>query len=260
MRTLLSEVRSALTGYDDLTDLVPASKITFARRPQRDELPGMTFAIGTVDYDETVQSYAASTTYRIDVTVYAASADSATQIHDQVKLALLAATSNNFRIRISDERYFVDVDNNHMAFISCTWQHNAGGTDPSTATFLSSAFQGHDHMKIVYLDDLTDNGQTTLSLSEQAYSLNLIQHGSQLSHTLNLPSSEENQGKIYTFFTDDTFDNNSQVRLMPHTGESVQEEQAYDLDRAEASVTIVACKSSVSDFGWRIIAYQGLHD
>lgn len=122
MRTLLRDVRTVLTGYNDLTNLIPADKITFARRPQRDEMPGMTFSIGNVDYDETKTNFAEATTYRVDITAYCRSADEATNIHDNIKLALLAGGSHTFDIRILDERYFVDVDNNHMAYVSCTWK------------------------------------------------------------------------------------------------------------------------------------------
>jgi len=122
MRTLLQDVRSALTSYDDLTALLPASKITFARRPQRDQMPGITFSVGNVEYDETKQDYAAATTYRVDITIFGESADQCTEIHDEVKNAMLAVDNDEFTVRIFDERYFVDVDNNHQAYVSAQWQ------------------------------------------------------------------------------------------------------------------------------------------
>lgn len=264
MRTLLSEVRSALTGFSDLTSLVPASKITFARRPQRDDLPGMTFAIGTVDYDETVQSYAASTTYRVDITVYAASADSATRIHDKVKEALLAASSMNFRIRISDERYFVDVDNNHMAFISCTWQHNAGSTDPATATFLSPAFGGHDRMSINYLYQLRDGQETAIATDKQVYFMNLKATSGTVNHNVRLPLAQENKGKIYTFIFGDNLATNRTISLVKaeNSTEGVNGSQSLSIDKPMSAVSIVAVQDALSpaSYMWRVWAYYGLHD
>lgn len=264
MRTLLSEVRSALTGYSDLTNLVPASKITFARRPQRDELPGMTFSIGTVDYDETVQSYAASTTYRVDVTVYAASADSATRIHDQVKLALLAASSTNFRIRISDERYFVDVDNNHMAFISCTWQHNAGSTDPTSATFLSPAFGGQDKMSINYLYQLRDGQETAVATDKQVYFMNLKATNGNANHNVRMPLAEDNLGKIYTFIFGENLHANRTISLVKAANslEGINGSQSLVINRALSSCSLVAVRDELNpaSYMWRVWAYYGLHD
>lgn len=260
MRSLLQAVRTALINDDDLTDQVDADKITFARRPQRDDMPGITFSIGTVAYDESILLANEATTYRVNINVYGRTADETTLIHDLVKATIQSIDSATYVVRLEDERYAVDVDNNHVALLATTWQLCTGSDAVNTVNYISPAFQGYDHMRIKYLSDLANNASTTLSLVEQVYFLRLAQHGGALSHTLYLPSAEDNQGKIYTFFSDDTFDNNSQARLMPDTGESVQEEQSYDLNRADASVTIVACKTNTTDFGWRILAYNGLHD
>jgi len=262
MRTLLAEVRTALTSYSDLTNLIPASKITLARRPQRDEMPGITYAIGTVDYDETVQSFAAATTYRVDVTIYGRSADQVTEIHDQVKLALLAVNSSVFRVRVSDERYMVDVDNNHMAEVQSTWQMNAGITN-NQATLISPAFQGYDRMDINYDFKIGKDLTTTVSLTEQVYYLDFTSASGQATHYVQLPSAEDNLGKIYTFILGTNVDNNTLVRLLPATGESVETAQGYDLNRAHSTVNIVAVQTSGGaspDYGWRIWAYHGLHD
>jgi len=262
MRTLLSEVRSALTGYTDLTDLIPASKITFARRPQRDELPGLTFAIGLVEYDETVQSFAAATTYRVDITAYARSADEATNIHDQIKLALLAANSSVFRIRIADERYFVDVDNNHMAYVNCTWQINSGLTNNQT-TLLSPAFQGYDHMDINYNFKVQDGQTTTLSITEQVYYLDFASSSGSATHAVQLPSAEDNPGKMYTIICGNNVDNNTLLRMTPSSGETVETSSSYDMNRAHSSATFVAMQvvgGSSPAYGWRIVSYHGLHD
>lgn len=262
MRTLLAEVRTALTSYSDLTDLIPASKITLARRPQRDEMPGITYAIGTVDYDETVQSFAAATTYRMDITMYGHSADEVTEIHDQVKMALLAVNSNVFSVRISDERYMVDVDNNHMAEVQSTWQMNAGITN-NQATLISPSWQGYDRMDVNYDFKITDGATTTVSLTEQVYYLDYKTSGSQSTHSVQLPEARFNLGKIYTFILGTNIDNNSVVELLPYSGESVETAQSYELNRAHSTVNIVAVQTSTGvspTYGWRVWAYHGLHD
>lgn len=261
MRTLLAEVRTALTSYSDLTDLIPASKITLARRPQRDEMPGITYAIGTVDYDETVQSFAAATTYRMDITMYGHSADEVTEIHDQVKMALLAVNSSVFSVRISDERYMVDVDNNHMAEVQSTWQMNAGITN-NQATLISPAFQGYDRMNINYNYKVAGGATTALSPTEQVYYFDFVSASGQATHIVTLPKAETNLGKIYTILLGNNIDNNTIVQLsrFPASSDTVEGSSSYDLNRAHSAVNIVAVKTSASTYGWRIWAYHGLHD
>jgi len=261
MRTLLSEVRTALTSYSGLTDLIPANKITFARRPQRDEMPGLTVTLGNVDYEPVFTSYAAATTYRVDVTIFGRSADETTEIHDQVKLAFLAANSSNFKIRIFDERYFVDVDNNHQGYVSATWEMASGLTN-NTTTILSPAFQGYDRMDINYDYNVSVGGTTALSATEQVYFFDFASASSQATHTVTLPKAEENLGKIYTILMGNNVDNNTLVQLsrFPGSSETVEGNDSYDLNRAHSAVNVVAIKTSDTTYGWRIWAYHGLHD
>ena len=261
MRTLLSEVRTALTSYSGLTDLIPANKITFARRPQRDEMPGLTVTLGNVDYEPVFTSYAAATTYRVDVTIFGRSADETTEIHDQVKLAFLAANSSNFKIRIFDERYFVDVDNNHQGYVSATWEMASGLTN-NTTTILSPAFQGYDRMDINYDYNVSVGGTTALSATEQVYFFDFASASSQATHTVTLPKAEENLGKIYTILLGNNVDNNTLVQLsrFPTSSDTVEGDTSYDLNRAHSAVNIVAVKTTGSTYGWRIWAYHGLHD
>jgi len=258
MRTLLSEVRTALTSYSDLTNLIPADKITFARRPQRDEMPGMTFAIGNVDYDETKTSFAASTSYRVDITAYCRSADQATDIHDKIKLALLAADSSVFDIRILDERYFVDVDNNHMAYVSCTWRMGTSLTTSDT-TILSPAFQGSDRMKFKSNLSMANGGTTTLDLDTHGYALNFATHNGAASHTIIIPAAVDYMGKMYTFVFGNNIDNNSVVVFDPVAGR-MEGSNTYTVDRGTSSMTVVAVENPSGVQQWRIIAYKGLHD
>lgn len=122
MRSLLVAVRKALTDDATLTGIIPAERITFARRPQRDEMPGITFSIGTVAYDETLMVANKATTYRVNINIYGETADSTTRIHDQIKYIMSNYTSSIYDVRLEDERYAVDVDNNHVALLATTWQ------------------------------------------------------------------------------------------------------------------------------------------
>lgn len=259
MRTLLSEVRTALTSYSGLTDLIPANKITFARRPQKDEMPGLTVTLGNVDYEPVFTSYSAATTYRVDVTIFGRSADETTEIHDEVKLAFLAANSANFNIRIFDERYFVDVDNNHQGYVSATWEMASGLTNNVT-TIISPAFQGYDKMDVNYSFKSSNGGTTTLSLTEQVYYFDFQSSAGSATHSVQLPSSRDNLGKIYTFLLGANVDNNTIIQVLPQSGETVETSQSYDLNRGHSSASFVAVKTSGTTYGWRIWAYHGLHD
>lgn len=259
MRNLLQEVRSALTNYSDLTDLLPAEKITFARRPQRDQMPGITFTIGNVDYDEVKLSYAAATTYRVDVTVFGESADQTTEIHDQVKLAMLAVSSSNFEVRIIDERYFVDVDNNHQAYVSATWQMDVGLEGTST-TVLSPAMQGADKMKLHYVYDAANGQSFDWVGSMHGMYIDFTSSGGQAVYSVNLLSAETNLGKVMTVLLGENADNNTLVRLIAQTNETVETSTSYDLNRAHSAINLVAVNIGPDEYGWRIYAYHGLHD
>jgi len=258
MSTLLQEVRSALTGYSGLTDLIPANKITFARRPQRDQMPGLTVALGNVDYEPVTNSYAAATTYRVDITVFGESAQSTTAIHDQVKLALLAANSTNFRIRLFDERYFVDVDNVHQGYVSAMWEMNVGVSTTDTV-FLSPAFQGHDRMKFKSNLTMANGGTTTLDLDTHGYSLDFASHSGAASHTVVLPAAIDYMGKMYTFIFGPNVDNNSTVIFDPSVGR-IEAGNTYTVNRGLSSMTIVSVENPSGVQQWRIMGYKGLHD
>ena len=122
MRSLLQAVRNSLISDSDITDEIPAQRITFARRPQRDEMPGITFSIGTVAYDETIMRADMATTYRVNINVYGRTADETTLIHDLIKDNMKALVHADYDVRLEDERYAVDVDNNHVALLATTWQ------------------------------------------------------------------------------------------------------------------------------------------
>ena len=122
MRSLLSAVRTTLINDTDITDLVSSDKITFARRPQRDSMPGITFNIGSVRYDESIPLATEPITSRVNSNIYGRTADATTQLHDLVKTNIQGVSSATYHVRLEDERYGVDVDNNHVALVGSTWQ------------------------------------------------------------------------------------------------------------------------------------------
>jgi len=262
MRSLLTAVRSQLINDTAITDEVSADKITFARRPQRDEMPGITFSLGTVGYDESIPLSTEAITYRVNVNIYGRTADETTLIHDLVKANLQGIDSNVYYVRLEEERYGVDVDNNHVAMVASTWQISQSG-QPNTIQYMSPSWQGYDHMDVNYNFKITDGSTTTVSLTEQVYYLDYKTSGSQATHSVQLPEARQNLGKIYTFILGTNIDNNSVVELLPYSGETVETAQSYDLNRAHAAVNIVAVQTSTGvspTYGWRIWAYHGLHD
>lgn len=258
MRTLLQQVRSALTSHEALTNLVSAEKITFARRPQRDQLPGITMAIGNVIYDETKQSELSAISYRVDVIIYGRSADETTEIHDAIKQAFLNVSSSTFNVRLMDERYFVDADDIHSGFVSARWQL-ASGPSANATVMLSPAFQGADRMKFKSNLSMANGGTTTLDLDTHGYSLDFTTHSGAASHTVVLPAAIDYMGKMYTFVFGSNVDNNSTVIFDPSVGR-IEGGNTYIVDRGLSSMTIVAVESPSGVQQWRIIAYKGLHD
>ena len=263
MRTLLQQVRSALTAHQPLTNLVSAQKITFARRPQRDELPGITMSLGNVVYDETKQSEVSAISYRVDVIIYGRSADETTEIHDAVKQAFLNVDSSTFSVRLLDERYFVDADDIHSGYVSARWQTTPGPSQTSPVV-LSPAFAGHDKMSIKYFYQLRDDQTTVLKTSEQVYFMNLKATNGTVNHDVRLPLAEENLGKIYTFIFGDNLHSNRTISLLKaeNSSEGVNGSQSLVINRALSSCSLVAVRDALSpaSYMWRVWAYYGLHD
>jgi len=122
---LIPEARRVLTTNSTLTNLVPASKISFSQRAQGTDLPGIILNMGTVEYEPVFTDAAISTTYRVDYLTYSDSAENTARIHEAVKAAILAFSSSFFAIRLYDESYFVDVDMIHRSTISATFEYSA---------------------------------------------------------------------------------------------------------------------------------------
>lgn len=122
---LIPEARRVLTDSATLTNLVPATKISFSQRAQGTTLPGIVLNMGTVDYEPVFGNAAIVTTYRVDYLSYSDSAENTARIHEAVKAAILAYSSSNFTIRLYDESYFVDVDLIHRSTVSATFEYSA---------------------------------------------------------------------------------------------------------------------------------------
>jgi len=111
--TLIPQARTALTGFANLTSVVPADRITFARRPQGDLKPGITLEVGAVDYNPVMGNSQGEIRYRIDYNAFSESAAQAAQIHELMKDAINAASPADYDMTFFDESYFVDVDDVH---------------------------------------------------------------------------------------------------------------------------------------------------
>ncbi len=258
MRSLLSAVRTTLINDTDITDLVSSDKITFARRPQRDSMPGITFNIGSVRYDESIPLATEAITYRVNINIYGRTADETTQLHDLVKTNIQGVSSATYHVRLEDERYGVDVDNNHVALVGSTWQISQSG-EANTVNHISPAFQGADRMKFKSNLSMANGGTTTLDLDTHGYALDFPTHSGAASHTIIIPAAVDYMGKMYTFVFGNNVDNNSVVTFDPVAGR-MEGSNTYTVNRGTSSMTVVAVENPSGVQQWRIIAYKGLHD
>ncbi len=148
LETLIPEARNILTSSSDVTALVAADKITFARRPQGDTKPGISINMGPVEYIGTTLNATSVVTYRVDYEIFGSTAASTTAIHDKVKAAVTAASSSNFLIRLFDEDYFVDVDDVHRARVMVNFELSDAGAAPSTVNYVTNSLNGRVTAKI----------------------------------------------------------------------------------------------------------------
>ena len=94
----------------------------------------------------------------------------------------------------------------------------------------------------VTINDITatPGGSQTLSFRNN---FNFITYsGGNGTHTINLPSSED--GVILRFKTDSTIGANKKVNLQPQSGEQIDDETSYDLDRAYDGITLLGKNSN----------------
>jgi archaellin len=147
LETLVPEARSALTGNSALTALVPANRITFARRPQGDVRPGIAIDLGPVEYTPSTTNPTAVITYRVDYLIYGDTAAQTTAIHEKVKSAIESATSSTFYLRIFDEDYFVDVDDVHRSRVMVNYEVSTQGNTPSTINYITNSLSSRVEVK-----------------------------------------------------------------------------------------------------------------
>ena len=89
----------------------------------------------------------------------------------------------------------------------------------------------------VTINDVSANpgGSETISLRDH---MNFISYsGANGTYTINLPSSED--GVIVRFKTDDTINNSKSITLQPQSGERIDAESTYTMDRAFDGITLL---------------------
>ena len=189
LSTLIPEARSVLTSNSALTALVPASNISFSQRSQGQQLPGIIMNIGTVEYEPTMVNAQATTTYRVDYVSYSDTAEVTSEIHEAVKAAVIAASSNNFIIRLFDEDYFVDVDFVHRSRVMVTFEVSTSGSSPSSINYVTSSLNGRVTANIRTIS------QTSIS-STDFLADDYILYLTGTSPSVVIPSASSNQSRI----------------------------------------------------------------
>lgn len=112
-----------------------------------------------------------------------------------------------------------------------------GVTGASTlATTSVGEFTTTDRVNVT-INDITANagGSETISLRDH---FNFITHqGGGGTYTINLPSSED--GVILRFKTDDTISNSNDISIVPQSGERIDAEATYTMDRSYDGITLM---------------------
>jgi hypothetical protein len=133
LRNAIADARTALINYTPLTDLISADKITFGNSPQKDVMPRIVIEVSGVEYQPTFKEARKSQVFQMDFGVYAKSVDQCTAIMDEVRYALEAYTSADFAIRLVDETFQADVDNNMFGVIFAEFTDSVGDTNTNVA-------------------------------------------------------------------------------------------------------------------------------
>lgn len=108
----------------DVTELVPASKITFSRGIQGATKPYIVLTVAAADYESTTSVEDASAAYRIDYHTYGDTAANTLMVQEKIANAARSKTNNQYDIRLFDEDYFVDVDGVHRGTVSVIFRTN----------------------------------------------------------------------------------------------------------------------------------------
>lgn len=133
LRQAIIDARNALVNYTPLTDLISADKITFGNSPQKDAMPRIVLEVSGVEYQPTFDEARKVQVFQMDFGVYSKTVDQCTAIMDEVRYALEAYTSADFSIRLVDETFQADVDNNLFGVIFAEFTDAVGDTNTNVA-------------------------------------------------------------------------------------------------------------------------------
>ena len=133
LRQAIIDGRNALVNYTPLTDLISADKITFGNSPQKETMPRIVLEVSGVEYTPTFNEARKAQVFQMDFGVYSKTVDQCTAIMDEVRYALEAYTSADFSIRLVDETFQADVDNNLFGVIFAEFTDSVGDTNTNVA-------------------------------------------------------------------------------------------------------------------------------
>ena len=141
LRQAIIEARKALTDSADVIALVGDLKITFGNSRQADPNPRIVIEVSGSEYTPTFLQSRKVQTFTVEYACYSDSVDECTQIMDAVRVALDTYVSSDFSVRVSDESFQADVDNNLLGVVVATFQDTIGipGFDADSAEELIEA-------------------------------------------------------------------------------------------------------------------------
>lgn len=121
-----------------------------------------------------------------------------------------------------------------------------GVTGASTlATTSVGEFTTTDRVNVT-LNEITGNPGGSETITARDHFNFITYSGANGAYTINLPAAEN--GVIMRFKTDDTISNSKSITLQPQSGERIDAEATYDMDRAYDGITLLG-----KDSNWFII-------
>lgn len=141
LRDAIKEARAAIVASSAVTSLVGDLKITFGNSRQADPNPRIVIEVSGSEYTPTFLQSRKVQTFTVEYACYSNSVDECTQIMDAVRVALDTYVSSDFSVRVSDESFQADVDNNLLGVVVATFQDTIGipGFDADSAEELIEA-------------------------------------------------------------------------------------------------------------------------
>jgi hypothetical protein len=160
----------------------------------------------------------------------------------------------------------IDAVNADLNSVDVTTNANVGGNvDITGNTDVTGALDvtGNSTLSATSVGEFTTTGRVNVTLNEVTgtpggsetlsadKNFNFIDFasGENGTYTLNLPASEP--GLIMRFKTDDTISNSKDISLTPQSGERIDGEASYTMDRPYDGITLMGGPSGVGD--WFVI-------